>query len=207
MKRGEWALLVFLFIFNFIPVFGGLVRVIEITGGLQIMPANPRVIEAPMPAVVHVIGAFIFCVFGALQFLPSVLKKFPKFHKANGLLVAACGILVATSGLWMTHFYSFPKELQGDLLYWVRLVVSLAMAGLIVLGIRCIRRGDVRSHYSCMISAYAIGLGASTQTVLGLAWMVSLGNEPLGLERDLLMASAWLINLAVALRMRSAVVL
>ncbi len=151
-----------------------------------------------MPAAMHVISSFVFCMLGALQFLPSLRNSFSNFHKANGLLVAAFGMLVAATGLWMTEFYSFPNELQGNLLYWVRVLVSLTMAGFIVLGIISIKRGHLKSHYSCMISAYAIGLGASTQTVLGLAWMVILGHEALGLERDLLMASAWVINLTVA---------
>ena len=198
LKRGEWALLGFLFIFSFVPVFGGLLRVIEIIGGPQIIPENPRVLEAPIPAALHVISSFVFCVFGALQFLPSIRKHYPRFHRTNGLLVATSGILVATTGLWMTHFYSFPDELQGNLLYWFRVIASVSMAGFILLGIVSIRKRNLTGHYAWMISAYAIGLGASTQTVLGLAWMMSLGNEPLGFERDLMMASAWIINIAVA---------
>ena len=67
LKRGEWALFGSLFIFSFVPVFGGLLRVIEIAGGPQILPENLRVMEAPIPTALHVISSLVFCVFGALQ--------------------------------------------------------------------------------------------------------------------------------------------
>ncbi len=51
-----------------------------------------------------------------------------------------------------------------------------------------------------MIRAYAVGLGASTQTLLGLAWIVLLQQEPTGLTRDLMMTAAWVINILIAER-------
>jgi len=45
---------------------------------------------------------------------------------------------------------------------------------------------------------YAIGQGASTQTVLGLAWMIAFGTEALGPPREVLMIGSWVLNLLIA---------
>ena len=54
------------------------------------------------------------------------------------------------------------------------------------------------SHSAAMLRAYAIGQGASTQTFLGITWIVISGSEATGLLRDGIMVSAWVLNLAVA---------
>lgn len=98
----------------------------------------------------------------------------------------------------MTHFFAFPEDLQGALLYWVRIVLSLVMCGLIVWAIISIRSRNVRAHGSAMVRAYAVAQGASTQAFLGIGWMVAVGTEPQGLLRDVIMVSGWGLNLIVA---------
>ncbi|MAI48009.1 MAG: DUF2306 domain-containing protein [Hyphomicrobiaceae bacterium TMED74] len=98
----------------------------------------------------------------------------------------------------MTHFFAFPAELQGYLLYSVRIILSLAMFSLIAWAIIAIRAQDMQAHGASMIRAYAIGQGASTQAFLGLGWMFVVGTEPLGWLRDCLMVTAWGLNLIVA---------
>jgi hypothetical protein len=71
------------------------------------------------------------------------------------------------------------------------------MIGSIVLGFAAIRRRDVRRHRAWMIRAYALGLGAGTQVLTGMAGAVLLG-APGVLSSDLLNGAAWVINLAVA---------
>ena len=48
-----------------------------------------------------------------------------------------------------------------------------------------------------MMRAYALGQGASTQAFVGITWMLISGTEATGFLRDVLMTSAWLINLSV----------
>ena len=196
--KAEWAILISLFALSFIPVFGGLLRILEISGGPAIVPENPRVTANPLPTVIHILSACIFCIFGALQFLSSIHRHAPKWHRVNGGIVASAGIISAISGLWMTHFYPLPIELQGNLLYFVRIIVGAAMVVFVFLGLAAIRNKHVSLHYSSMIRAYAIGQGASTQSLLGLAWIVLLRQEPIGLTRDLMMTAAWIINIVVA---------
>lgn len=198
LRRGEWTLLAFILVYSFIPAFGGLLRVLELAGGPGIVPENPRALAAPVPIVLHVLSSFLFCIVGALQFLPSIRRHVPAVHRALGRTVAIAGCICAASGLWMTHAFVFPEDLQGHLLYWVRIVVSTLMIGFIVWAVIAIRSRNVFRHGASMLRAYAIGQGASTQALLGIGWMVVFGAEPLGPLRDGLMASAWGLNLFVA---------
>jgi hypothetical protein len=70
------------------------------------------------------------------------------------------------------------------------------MAACIVLGFTAIRRRDIDSHRAWMTRSYALALGAGTQV-----FTQGLGEAILGTHegtRDVLLASAWVINLAVA---------
>ena len=196
--KSEWMILVGLFVLSFIPVSAGIFRLVELGGGAAMLPENPRVTAAPMPVVLHIISVGLYCYLGAFQFLPSIRRHSPKWHRCNGRLMVVSGIISALSGLWMTHFYSFPYELQGDLLYCVRILLGSAMVVFIVLGLAAILRRDIVRHSSWMIRAYAIGQGASTQGLTIMSWIAISGGEPSGLTRDVMMTFAWIINIAIA---------
>ena len=198
VSRREWALLVTILVYSLVPTFGGLLRVIELEGGPAILPENSRALAAPLPVVSHILSSFLFCIAGALQFLPSVRRHKPALHRATGRIVAVAGCASALTGFWMTQAYAFPDELQGPLLYWARIVLSLSMFGLIVWAVLAIRSGHVFRHGAAMLRAYAIAQGASTQAVLGIGWMVAVGTEPLGPLRDGMMVFAWGLNLLIA---------
>lgn len=194
----EWILLAFILIYSFIPTFGGLLRVAELLGGQAILPANARALAYPLPIVVHVLSSFLFCILGAFQFLPSVRRYRLDLHRLMGRVLVVAGFVSAATGLWMTHFFMFPEDLQGALLYWVRIVLSLAMCGLIIWAVISVRSRNVRAHGSAMVRAYAIAQGASTQAFLGIGWIVAVGTEPQGPLRDVIMVAAWGINLVAA---------
>ncbi|MFN3232272.1 MAG: DUF2306 domain-containing protein [Alphaproteobacteria bacterium] len=194
----EWALLAFILVYSFVPTFGGFLRVIELGGGPAIIPENPRALTAPLPIVLHILSSFLFCIVGAVQFLPSLRRHYPVLHRTLGRTAAASGCVSAATGLWMTHVFVFPHELQGALLYWVRIGLSLAMIGLIVWAVIGVRSGNIISHAAAMLRAYAIGQGASTQAVLGIGWMIAFGAEAMGPMRDAMMVLAWALNLLIA---------
>ncbi|WP_107846195.1 DUF2306 domain-containing protein [Litoreibacter ponti] len=198
LTRREWALLTFILIYSFIPTFGGLLRVAELAGGLSVIPENLRASLQPLPILLHILGSFVFCLFGALQFLPTLRANHPGLHRAAGRWIVFSGLISAATGLWMTLVFVFPPELQGPLLYTARLIFSLAMMALIVWAVVAIRTRNVPSHSAAMLRAYAIAQGASTQTVFGITWMVVFGADATGLARDAMMVLAWLVNIAVA---------
>jgi drug/metabolite transporter (DMT)-like permease len=70
------------------------------------------------------------------------------------------------------------------------------MGASIVLGLAAVRRRDFAGHRVWMMRAYALGLGAGTQI-----FTVGFGEAVFGtgvVRADLLLGSAWVINLAVA---------
>ncbi len=197
-EKSEWAVLGLISVYSFIPVIGGLIRVLELAGGPQIAPENPRALLAPLPITLHILSSILFCVLGAFQFLPSLRRQRRAAHGAIGQVVALAGCVSALTGLWMTHFYVFPDALQGVSLYWVRMVLGTAMIGLIIWAVIAIRSRNVFQHSASMVRAYAIGQGASTQAVVGIAWIIVVGSEAMGPLRDGLMIFAWVVNLLAA---------
>lgn len=199
LTRPEVAILVAIVIYSFIPTFGGLFRLAELAGvAPNITPENPRALAEPLPFVIHVLTSFVFCNLGALLFLPSIRRVRPDMHRAIGRVVVVAGFVAAATGLWMTVGYVFPNELQGSLLYWARVALSISMMVLLVRAVLAIRSRRVSQHSAAIVRAYAIGQGASTQTIFGIGWLVATGSDASGLFRDLLMVSSWILNLLVA---------
>ena len=198
LTRGEWAFLIAIFVYSFIPSVIGLLRIPELLGGPMLVPSNPRAVIDPVPIVLHILGSALFCLVGAVQFLPSLRRMRPALHRRLGWVVAVGGGVSALTGLWMTLAYAFPQALQGPLLFWARIALAQAMFGFIVWAVFAIRSRNVPRHRAAMLRAYAIGQGASTQTALFLIVMIVFGTEPLGFPRDALMVAAWVINIAAA---------
>ncbi len=159
--KSEWMILGGLLALSSIPISAGIYRLVELGGGVAMLPENPRVNAGPIPVVVHIISVFLYCNFGAFQFLPSIRRHSLKWHRYNGRLMVVSGIIAAITGLWMTHFYSFPHELQGNLLYSVRILLGSAMVVFIFLGLAAILKRDIVRHSSWMIRAYTIGQGVT----------------------------------------------
>jgi uncharacterized membrane protein len=185
-----------LILLSAVPVAAGAFRLAELTGGAEVTPENARFFASPLPVVVHILSASLYSILGAFQFAPRFRRWRPGWHRAAGRLLVLCGLAAALSGLWMTHFYPWPSG-DGELLYGMRLLFGSAMILSIVLGVAAIRRRDFARHGAWMIRGYAIGLGAGTQVLTHVAWMLSFGT-PGELPRALLMGAGWVINLVVA---------
>ena len=198
LTKNEWVIVTGLLMLSLIPSIGGILRLTEIgIGSGSFWPENPRIELAPVPVVLHIVSSVPFCIFGAFQFLGSVRRGNPLYHRLAGRFLAASGMVSAFSCLWMTHFYSFPGDLQGGLLYVTRLAVGGGMVMCIVLGVVSILKLDVTSHRAWMIRSYALGQGAGTQVFIAIPWFLTIG-EPSGVLRDILMTSAWVINMVIA---------
>ena len=193
----DWKIPLTLLVLSAIPIVAGIARLAGLAGNAAISPENARFVAQPLPVILHIIGASLFSILGALQFSTQLRLRKPAWHKISGRIAGASGIVCALSGLWMTIGYPIPPELQGNLLYAVRIVVSFAMLASIVLSVNAARRQEFTKHRAWMIRAYALGQGAGMQAVVLLPWMLVMGT-PSTLQRDLLMSLAWLINLFVA---------
>ena len=178
-----------------IPVVAGTLRLLQLAGGPQVLPADPRFTGLAFPLVVHILGATTYALLGVLQFAPSFRRRHWAWHRRAGRVLAVAGLCVAGSALWMTLAYS-QKPGTGDLLFVLRLTFASAMAGCLVLGFDAARRRDIPAHRAWMIRAYAIGLAAGTQAftegIAGALWGSGVVRD------DLAKGAGWVINVAIA---------
>jgi hypothetical protein len=195
-RSAEWLVIAALLLLSFIPVASGAFRLNQLAGGAEISPANARFFASPLPVVMHIVGASLYAILGAFQFATSIRRRWPGWHRWAGRLLVGCGLLVGSSGIWMTLFYHLPVG-DGDLLNAMRLLFGSGMIVSIILSFTAIRRGKVARHRAWMMRAYAIGMAAGTQTLTLMVGELVSG-KPNELSRALLMGAAWVINLAVA---------
>jgi uncharacterized membrane protein len=197
----SWKLLTCLFLLSLVPVLAGAVRLsglVGLVGGSEVTPDNARFMAAPLPIALHIVSAALFCVLGAFQFDAAIRQRFPRLHRIAGrLVVVPSGLLAALTGLWMTTASAIPAELQGELLHAVRIAVALAMTLAIMISVRAVWQRRIAQHQAWMVRAYALGQGAGTQVLILLPVTLIVG-APTFLFRDVLMASAWALNLVVA---------
>ena len=187
-----WLIPIGLILLALVPVAAGAMRLTGLVVGAEVTEANARFFDSPVPVIAHIIGATVYCVLGAFQFVPQLRRR--RWHRMAGRILVPAGLVAALSGMWMAVFYPRPEL---DMI--VRLGFGGAMALCIVLGLRAILRRQVASHRAWMIRGYAIGIGAGTQVFTALAWaLLTGGATPDPTTMVALMAAAWLINLAVA---------
>jgi uncharacterized membrane protein len=145
--------------------------------------------------VVHILSVIPYAVLGAFQFSSRLRRRRPGWHRATGRVLVVLGLAVSLSGLWMTLVY--PRQTDTGVLAFVfRLAAGSGMAVSIVLGFAAIRRRDLQAHQAWMTRAYALALGAGTQTLtLGLAHALIGSAAP---STDLGLGAGWVVNLVVA---------
>jgi uncharacterized membrane protein len=193
-RSREWLAPIGLILLSLVPVVAGSMRLTELASDPVVTPANARFVVFPAPVVVHIIGATVFALLGALQFAPSLRRH--RWHRISGRIAAPAGLLAALSGLWLTLFSDLPAS-DGQALSVIRLVFGTAMAASIVVAFVAVRRGDIRTHSAWMTRGYAIGLAAGTQVFTLMPWLLLFGVPDVNV-RAVLMAAGWVINLAVA---------
>ncbi|MET1019259.1 MAG: DUF2306 domain-containing protein, partial [Microterricola sp.] len=168
----------------------------ELSGGAAITADNARFFAAPVPIVAHIIGATVYSLLGAFQFVPA-LRGRRAWHRISGLIVIPAGLIAALSGLWMAVFVTSTADAGGMLLLTLRLVFGSAMTAFIILGIGAIRRRDFSRHGAWMTRAYALGVAAGTQAIIFAIWIIG-GGPTDELTVAVMMGAAWVINATVA---------
>jgi len=193
-RSRDWPVPVALVVLSAAPLAAGALRLVRLAGGPDVI-GDGRFGGFPVALVVHVVGAAVFALVGAFQFVPRLRRHRRAWHRRAGRLVAGAGLAVAGSALWLTLFYP-PQPGTGRLLYVLRLGFAPALVAGLVLGVTAIRRGDVAAHRAWMIRAYALALAAGTQAFTDGIGGALFGTG--GLRTDLANAAGWVINLAVA---------
>lgn len=194
-SRREWWIPTSLLALTFVPVVAGIFRVAELAAG-EPDETNQRFFDSPLPVVVHVLGACIYCILGAFQFMPSFRRRRPRWHRWSGRVLVPAGLAAAVSGLWMTVFYPLLEH-DNAVLMVLRLFFGGLMVVGLVLGLVAIRRRDVRTHQRWMARAYAVAQGAGTQALV-LGPIALVVDHPGGNVKAIGMGFAWVLNLVVA---------
>jgi uncharacterized membrane protein len=180
---------------SFVPVLAGAVRLADLANGIS-TPETARFFTAPSPVVVHIVAATLFSLLGALQFAPGLRRTYPSWHRLSGRFAVPAGIVAALSGLWMSHVYVLPPT-DGSALYAMRIGVGCWMTVCLVLGFLAIRQRKIGVHRRWMLRGYAIGMGAGTQVLTTLPYVIAVGTPDTG-TRAVLMGAGWAINAALA---------
>ncbi|MHA6298349.1 DUF2306 domain-containing protein [Devosia sp. CAU 1758] len=197
-KSSGWLVLTALLILGFLPVLVAIGRMVmrfaDFGATPEMVADTSRFFVMPAAVILHVIGGCLFALLGALQFSTSLRRG--RWHRLSGRVLVVAGVVAALSALWLTQFYPHLGS-EGPLLYWFRLAAGSGMLIFLLHGFNAARQRRFDAHRASMIRAYALGLGASTQMLIGIPWMLLLG-EPTPIMGDVMLGSAWVINMAVA---------
>jgi len=195
-SRRSWLIPTGLIALTVIPSLGGAARLSDLASHAPVTAGNARFHAMPLPVVLHIVAALIYCFAGAFQFAPRFRRRHLRWHRAAGWVLVPAGLMVAVTGVWMTLTYAFPPP-DGLAVKIERLIVAPAMFAAIVLAIVAVRGRNIAAHRAWMIRAYALGQGAGTQALTQLPWILLIG--PTGtVSRAVLMGAAWVINVVVA---------
>lgn len=197
LTKGDFKVPALLLALSVVPIVGGAARLKSLSDGVAVGADDARFFAAPFPVVVHVVAATVYALLGAFQFSTGIRLRWRVWHRRAGVLLLGCALLTGATGIWMTVAYAIPANLQGSLLYGVRLVVGVAMLTAIVKGWASIVRRDLAQHEAWMIRAYALAQGAGTQALIFLP-LTLISGPVLGLTRDVLLTAAWAVNFIVA---------
>ncbi len=200
-RRSQWwtpAGLVFLCL---VPIGSGIWRLVEIASHPAVTPNNARFLENPLPAVVHMVSAMLFCLFGAFQVTRAPRRASIGWHRLAGRALAPLGVVAGLSGVWLAlAYWTLTKD--GPVLFSLRLVVGTAMAACVVKGVVCVIAGDVSGHRAWMLRGYGLGIAAGTQFFTHLPLLLLHGgpDNMSPAQTTVAMAAGWLINIVVVER-------
>lgn len=194
-KNKDWYIIGGLFFLSIVPVIAGVFRIVKIAAGDGSLE-NARFLESPVSIVAHIFSVTIYSLIGAIQFAPGMRSRWPRWHRGAGFILVLLGVIVASTGLWMTLFYPVANG-DNEIVLIARIAVGLAMLVFIALGVHAIRLRKFDRHGAWMIRTYALAMGAGTQvlTHLPLLFMPTLLSESV---RTISMLLGWLINVVAA---------
>lgn len=189
-EKSEVILVVVLLILNIVPIISGIARV----WGIQVLtPENARFVAAPVVTGLHIVSSSVFGLVGIGQFIDRFRRTNRNWHRRAGRVLVATGLVSALSGLWMTG--AFPHAKGGSaLLDTFRFLFGIAMTLCLLVGVFWARKRNFPRHQAWMMRGYAIGMGAGTQVVLFIPWVMLMA-PPDAYARALILGVGWTLNL------------
>lgn len=214
LRRAVWSATIFLAVIGVAVAVRRIVHLVPIVAnGYHPPPAatNPRVAQFialddlfaryPVLTLIHIIPGLLFMLLGPLQFSSTIRARHLQWHRWNGRILIACGIVIGISALVM----SFAMPAIGG----VNQAAATALFGAFFLFALCkafwhIRRREIALHREWMIRAFATGLAVATiRPIIGIFFATSpfSGLTPreffgtafwIGFVLQLIAAEAWI---------------
>jgi uncharacterized membrane protein len=144
-------------------------------------PANPALAQFvalddvfaryPLLTLIHIIPALLFLILAWLQFSQQFRVRHLEWHRRNGRIVLACGMVVGLSALVMS--FGMPaiggvNQASATTLFASFFLLALGKA------FRHIRRREIALHRERMIRAFSIGLAVATiRPIIGFFFTTS----------------------------------
>lgn len=189
-SKSGWPAIAGLLLLSALPVFGGALRLTEVSTN----PEGAGLLPSVVALVAHIVAMTVYCVLGAFQFSPA-LRIRHRWHRAAGRVLIPAAFIAALSAIWLAVF--FGGHLDELALAMVRLVFATAMTVFLVRAVIAITRRDFAAHGAWMTRAYAIAVSGGTQALVFALWTIPLG-EVDAFGEAWLVATAFVVDSIVA---------
>jgi uncharacterized membrane protein len=104
----------------------------------------------------HALGATIIALGGALQLMPAIRARFPRFHRWNGRVFLATVTLLSGSGFYLVWVRGTSPSGLDSMATTINGVLILAFAAA---AFRAVRRRDLDAHRAWAMRLYLVANG------------------------------------------------
>ena len=139
--------------------------------------------------VVHLVGVVLLIVCGALQLVPQVLRRAPKFHRWNGRVYLVSALSLSAAGMYMLWVRGTVGGLGVHMATTTNVVLIWVCAGM---ALRYALQRDFKRHRAWALRLYVVSLGGWFIRVLFPLWIVVF-RGPLGVDLTTLTGPGLLI--------------
>jgi len=114
--------------------------------------------------LLHLVPSLLFVLLLPLQFVSSLRRRYPEFHRWNGRVIMGLGLVLGLSALWLSaHPVGGLAEGTATMFFGCFFLISLGKAWW------HIRNGRVELHREWVTRMAAIALGvATTRPIMGI---------------------------------------
>jgi uncharacterized membrane protein len=184
LRRALWSAVIFLALIGVAVAVRRMAHLVPIVAGGYHPPAvKPNPVTAqfaalddvfaryPILTLVHIVPGLFFMILGPFQFSSTIRARHLRWHRWNGRIFVACGVVIGISALVM----SFAMPAIGGF----NQAAATTLFGTFFLFALCkafwhIRRREIALHREWMIRAFAIGLAVATiRPIVGLLFATS----------------------------------
>jgi uncharacterized membrane protein len=139
--------------------------------GAQLVALDEVFARHPVLTMIHIVPGLLFMALGSFQFSESIRARYLQWHRWNGRILVACGLVIGISALLMSFTMQSiggVNQAAATILFGCFFLFALIKA------FWHIRRGEVTLHRQWMIRAFAIGLAVATiRPMIGIFFATS----------------------------------